>query len=44
MSKKIIGRVLEKEILEEALHTQRSELIAVYGYRKIGKAYLARAY
>jgi hypothetical protein len=29
MSKKIIGRVLEKEILEEALHTQRSELIAV---------------
>ncbi len=44
MSKKIIGRELEKEILEEALHSQRSELIAVYGRRRIGKTYLVRAY
>jgi uncharacterized protein len=44
MSKKIIGRELEKERLEEALNSQRSELIAVYGRRRIGKTYLIRAY
>jgi predicted AAA+ superfamily ATPase len=44
MSKKIIGRELEKVRLEEALHSQRSELIAVYGRRRIGKTYLIRAY
>ena len=44
MAKKIIGRALEREKLEEALNTQRSELIAVYGRRRIGKTYLIREY
>lgn len=44
MSKQIIGRELEKEKLEEALTTQRSELIAIYGRRRIGKTYLIREY
>lgn len=44
MSKKVIGRVSEKEKLEEALASHRSELIAVYGRRRIGKTYLIREY
>jgi predicted AAA+ superfamily ATPase len=42
--KHIVGRALEKEKLEEALHSHRSELIAVYGRRRIGKTYLIREY
>lgn len=44
MPRKIIGRELEKEKLGEALTTQRSELIAVYGRRRIGKTFLVREY
>lgn len=44
MPKKIIGRDLEKERLEDALASQRSELIAIYGRRRIGKTYLIREY
>lgn len=44
MSKFVVGRTLEKEKLEEALNSHRSELIAVYGRRRIGKTYLIRAY
>jgi len=44
MSRNIVGRQLEKEKLEEALTSQRSELIAVYGRRRIGKTYLIREY
>lgn len=42
MPKNIVGRLLEKEKLNEALNTQRSELIAIYGRRRIGKTYLIR--
>jgi hypothetical protein len=44
MSKNIIGRELEKEKLKEALNSHRSELIAIYGRRRIGKTYLVREY
>lgn len=44
MSRQIVGRVLEKEKLEEALNSNRSELIAVYGRRRIGKTFLIREY
>lgn len=42
MSKYIVGRLLEKEKLDEALSAKRSELIAIYGRRRIGKTYLIR--
>lgn len=44
MSKIIVGRELEKARLEEALNSHRSELIAVYGRRRIGKTYLIREF
>jgi AAA+ ATPase superfamily predicted ATPase len=44
MPRTIIGRELEKEKLKDALTTHRSELIAVYGRRRIGKTYLIREY
>ncbi|MBT4398516.1 MAG: AAA family ATPase [Bacteroidetes bacterium] len=44
MSRKIVGRNLEKEKLEEALNSHRSELIAIYGRRRIGKTYLIREF
>ncbi|MFK7786391.1 MAG: ATP-binding protein [Crocinitomicaceae bacterium] len=44
MAKIIVGRELEKEKLEASLNSQRSELIAVYGRRRIGKTYLIREF
>lgn len=44
MSDIVAGRHAEKERLEEALNSQRSELIAVYGRRRIGKTYLIRTF
>lgn len=44
MSDNVAGRHAEKERLEEALNSQRSELIAVYGRRRIGKTYLIRTF
>ncbi|MCL9981139.1 MAG: ATP-binding protein [Bacteroidia bacterium] len=44
MSRKIIGRASEKETLQEAIDSHRSELIAVYGRRRIGKTYLIREF
>lgn len=44
MSKKIVGRDLEREKLEEALNSHRSELIAIYGRRRIGKTYLIKEF
>jgi AAA+ ATPase superfamily predicted ATPase len=37
---KVIGREKEIDILEEALTSNRAEMIAVYGRRRIGKTYL----
>ena len=44
MARTIIGRVREKEILSNALNSNRSELIAVYGRRRIGKTFLVREF
>ncbi len=44
MAKVIIGRVMEKEILTNALNSSRSELIAIYGRRRIGKTFLIREF
>jgi len=40
----IIGRKEEIEVLQSAISTKESELIAVYGRRRIGKTYLIRNY
>ena len=39
---KMIGRALEQSLLKEYLETQRSELIAVYGRRRVGKTFFIR--
>jgi len=44
MSKEISGRHIEKEKFNESLNSHRSELIAIYGRRRIGKTYLIREY
>ena len=44
MGKEIIGRSLEKQKLTEILSSHRSELVAVYGRRRIGKTYLIREF
>ncbi len=44
MTHNIAGRKDEMQILSDALHSHRSELIAVYGRRRIGKTYLIREY
>lgn len=44
MANTIIGRVAEKEILTNALNSSRSELIAIYGRRRIGKTFLIREF
>jgi uncharacterized protein len=41
---KIIGRKLEQDLLKEAIDNNKSELIALYGRRRIGKTYLIREY
>jgi uncharacterized protein len=38
----IIGRVEEKELLKDCLHTTKSEFVAVYGRRRVGKTFLIR--
>ena len=39
---KMIGRALEKSLLKEYLETRRSEFIAVYGRRRVGKTFFIR--
>ncbi len=38
----MVGRINERKILDEALQSSQSELIAIYGRRRIGKTYLIR--
>lgn len=38
----LIGREKEKQILLEAMKSEQSEFIAVYGRRRVGKTYLIR--
>jgi AAA+ ATPase superfamily predicted ATPase len=44
MARNIIGRQHEKEILTNALNSTKSELIAIYGRRRIGKTFLIREF
>jgi AAA+ ATPase superfamily predicted ATPase len=39
---KIIGRETERDILRRCLESKRSEFVAVYGRRRVGKTYLIR--
>ncbi len=40
----LVGRKHETELLHEALQSNKSELIAIYGRRRVGKTYLVREY
>jgi uncharacterized protein len=40
--KEMVGRTNERKILDEAMQSSQSELIAIYGRRRIGKTYLIR--
>ncbi len=42
MSKKLIGRKKEQEILLKALHSDEAEMVAVIGRRRVGKTFLIR--
>ncbi|GHT05585.1 hypothetical protein FACS189440_01560 [Bacteroidia bacterium] len=42
MESNIIGRELEKNILEEISGSEKSEFVAVYGRRRVGKTFLIR--
>lgn len=41
-SAKIIGRLKEKEILQDQFESNKAEFIAVYGRRRVGKTYLIK--
>jgi uncharacterized protein len=40
MSKQIIGRKAEREVLERAFRSNKSEFVIVYGRRRVGKTFL----
>ncbi|MEX2597083.1 MAG: ATP-binding protein [Salibacteraceae bacterium] len=42
MKNEVSGRVRETELLKAAINSNRPELIAVYGRRRVGKTYLIR--
>ena len=42
MERKLIGRERESELLKEYLNTDKSEFVAVYGRRRVGKTFLVR--
>ncbi len=39
---KIIGRQKEQELLRELIASNKSEFIAIYGRRRVGKTYLIK--
>src|ERR1700678_411215 len=41
---KLIGREVEKRILQEALDSHAPELMALFGRRRVGKTFLVRQY
>lgn len=41
---KLIGREVEKRILQEALDSRAPELLALFGRRRVGKTFLVRQY
>lgn len=38
----VIGRVSEKKVLESVFRSERSEFVAIYGRRRVGKTYLIK--
>jgi AAA+ ATPase superfamily predicted ATPase len=42
MPTELIGRAIERELLQKALNSSKPELIAVIGRRRVGKTYLIR--
>ena len=42
MAPRLIGRIRERAVLEEALGSPDPELVAVYGRRRVGKTFLVR--
>jgi AAA+ ATPase superfamily predicted ATPase len=42
VSEKIIGRLREQELLRDLVESKKSEFIAVYGRRRVGKTYLIK--
>ena len=42
MKEQLVGRVVEQQLLESYLQSSRSEFIAVYGRRRVGKTFLIR--
>jgi uncharacterized protein len=44
MAVELIGRALERQILEEARVSDEPELVAIYGRRRVGKTFLVRAF
>lgn len=41
-SEKIIGRLKEQQLLRELVRSKKSEFIAIYGRRRVGKTYLIK--
>ncbi|MFY7842809.1 MAG: hypothetical protein ACOVOR_02200 [Rhabdochlamydiaceae bacterium] len=41
-TEKIIGRLREKDLLNDLISSKKSEFIAVYGRRRVGKTYLIK--
>lgn len=39
----LVGRIQERNILENALSSSGAELVAMYGRRRIGKTFLVRS-
>ena len=42
MNNQLIGRVGEQKVLQETMTTNKAELIALIGRRRVGKTYLAQ--
>jgi uncharacterized protein len=40
----LVGRLIEQKLLEELLHSDQAEFLAIYGRRRIGKTFLIREY
>ena len=44
MEKELIGRELEKSILQAALESKEAEMVAVIGRRRVGKTFLIKTF
>lgn len=44
MKQKIIGRKYEYDLLEQSMHSSESELVIIYGRRRVGKTFLVNSF